>query len=55
MTSGEIQAGNAHARFEPDDQERMRMILEWRWLTGGWVRGAVRMDPDLTPSVAARC
>ena len=33
-TSGEIQAGTAHARFEPDEQERMRMILEWRWLTG---------------------
>jgi hypothetical protein len=28
------EAGTAHARFELDDQERMRMILEWRWLTG---------------------
>jgi hypothetical protein len=33
-TSGQVQAGKAHARFHADAQGRMAMHLEWQWLTG---------------------
>ncbi len=33
-SSGEVEAGKAHARFAPDDEGRMRMYLDWQWLTG---------------------
>jgi hypothetical protein len=33
-TSGEIQAGKAHGRFALDEAGRMRMLLDWQWLTG---------------------
>ena len=33
-TSGEVEAERAHARFEPDNEDRMRMYLDWQWLTG---------------------
>ena len=33
-TSGDVQAGTAHARFALDEHDHMRMHLDWRWLTG---------------------
>jgi hypothetical protein len=29
-----VQAGTAHATFSLDEEGRMRMHLDWRWLTG---------------------
>jgi hypothetical protein len=31
---GEIQAGRAHATFARDQDDRVRMHLDWQWLTG---------------------
>jgi hypothetical protein len=33
-TSGEIRAGHGRATFAADSQGRMRMFIEWQWLTG---------------------
>ena|SRR5688572_3228728 len=33
-TNGEMQAGKAHGRFALDQEDRMRMVLDWQWLTG---------------------
>jgi hypothetical protein len=33
-TAGEVQAGKASARFALDEANRMRMYLDWQWLTG---------------------
>ena len=33
-TNGDVQAGRAHATFILDEDDRMRMSLEWQWLTG---------------------
>jgi hypothetical protein len=38
-TSGEVQAGKAHARFEQDSEGRTRMHLDWQWLTGDQSKG----------------
>ena len=37
--SGEIQAGKARARFALDKANRMRMYLDWQWLTGDQSKG----------------
>ncbi|MEO8424036.1 MAG: hypothetical protein ABI595_09000 [Actinomycetota bacterium] len=33
-TSGDVEAGTAHATFALDEDHTMRMYLDWRWLTG---------------------
>lgn len=33
-TTGQVQAGKAHAQFRPNTEGRMSMYLEWQWLTG---------------------
>ena len=33
-TAGDVQAGTAHATFSLDEEGRVRMHLDWRWLTG---------------------
>ena len=33
-TSGEIRAGHGRATFAADSQGKMRMFIEWQWLTG---------------------
>ena len=33
-TSGDVQAGTAHARFAADEHDQLRMYLDWQWLTG---------------------
>ena len=38
-TSGEMQAGKAHARFALDEEGRMHMYLDWQWLSGDGSRG----------------
>jgi len=38
-TSGEVQAGKAHARLEQASDGRTHMYLEWQWLTGDRSKG----------------
>ena len=38
-TSGEIRAGHGRATFAADSQGRMRMFIEWQWLTGDHAPG----------------
>lgn len=53
-TSGEIAAGKAHARFALDEEDRMRMYLDWQWLTGDQSEGRSEWILTLHPTVAAR-
>ena len=32
--SGEVKAGKAHARFARGDDKKLRMHMDWQWLTG---------------------
>jgi hypothetical protein len=32
-TTGQVQAGKAHAQFRPNVDGRMSMYLQWQWLT----------------------
>lgn len=38
-TSGVIRAGHGRATFAADGQGRMRMFIEWQWLTGDHAPG----------------
>jgi hypothetical protein len=38
-TSGEIRAGHGRATFVADGQGKMRMFIEWQWLTGDHAPG----------------
>ena len=38
-TAGAHNAGKARATFAPDDGGRMRMHLDWQWLTGDQSKG----------------
>jgi hypothetical protein len=53
-TSGEVAAGKARARFAFDEEDRMRMHLDWRWLTGDQSEGRSEWILTSHPTVAAR-
>ncbi len=33
-SGGEVEAGRTHKRFALDEEDQMRMYLDWQWLTG---------------------
>ena len=37
--SGEMKAGHGRATFAADSQGRLRMFIEWQWLTGDHTTG----------------
>lgn len=39
-TAGELKAGQASAKFSRDADRRLRMHLDWQWLTGDRATGA---------------